>query len=187
MHEFLKKAVGPLVGYTQIPWTRVVMNRETLAWVRQLDTGRMDALEISGEYWKNKVPLRTYRTAWYPEYDVCDKPLPEQFDLVFAEQVFEHLLHPARAARNAFHMLRAGGYFLVTTPFMFRIHACPTDCTRWTPQGMDYWILPRLRACRIPGQPRMRQGLVQGTELGRPHRQPQNKRDYPVQVRAFAQ
>ena len=136
MHEFLKKAVGPLVGYTQIPWTRVVMNRETLAWVRQLDTGRMDALEISGEYWKNKVPLRTYRTAWYPEYDVCDKPLPEQFDLVFAEQVFEHLLHPARAARNAFHMLRAGGYFLVTAPFLFRIHACPTDCTRWTPQGM---------------------------------------------------
>ena len=120
MHEFLKKAVGPLVGYTQIPWTRVVMNRETLAWVRQLDTGRMDALEISGDYWKNKVPLRTYRTAWYPEYDVCDKPLPEQFDLVFAEQVFEHLLHPARAARNAFHMLRAGGYVLVTAPFLFR-------------------------------------------------------------------
>lgn len=175
MHEFLKKAGGPLVEYTPIPWTRVVMNRETMEWVRPLDAGRVDALEISCEYWKNKAPLKTYRTAWCPEYDVCDKPLPEQFDPLFAEQVFEHPLHPERATRNAFHLLREGDFLLVTAPFLFRIHAFPTDGARGIPQGRDDGILPRRRARRIPGQPRMRQGLAQGPELGRPHPQPQKR------------
>jgi len=140
MLELFKKVAGPLVGYTEIPWTRVVMNRETLEWVKVLDTAHMDALEISGEYWKNKVPFKSYRTAWYPEYDVCEKPLPDPCDIIFAEQVFEHLLYPLRAARNIHQMLRAGGYFLLTTPFLFKIHASPTDCTRWTPQGMAYFL-----------------------------------------------
>ncbi len=50
MREMVKKLIGPLIGWTDEAWTRVVMNRTTLEWVRALDTGRMDALEISGEY-----------------------------------------------------------------------------------------------------------------------------------------
>lgn len=109
MFELFKKVLGPLLGYTELPWTRVVMNRTTLEWVRALETARMDALEISGEYWKNKVPFKSYRSVWYPEYDVCAMPLPETYDLIFAEQVFEHLPHPLRAARHVCRMLRGGG------------------------------------------------------------------------------
>ena len=140
MRNMIKKLLGPLVGRTEEAWTLVVMNRTTLQWIRALDTPSMDALEISGEYWKSKVPFHSYRTAWYPEYDLCERPLPETFDLILAEQVFEHLLYPGRAARNVHRMLRDGGYFMLTLPFLFRLHPCPNDCTRWTPQGLSYFL-----------------------------------------------
>ena len=140
LKSLVKKVIGPLIGYTDTSWIRVVMNRETLKWVEALDTGNMDALEISGEYWKSKVPFRSFRTTWYPEYDVCEKPLPEQFDIIFTEQVYEHLRYPVRATRNVYQSLREGGYFLLTTAFLFRIHESPNDCTRWTSQGLAYML-----------------------------------------------
>ena len=140
MRETLKKVVGPLVGLTEMSWSRIVMNRTTQEWVGALDTARMDALEISGEYWKNRGSFKSYRSVSYPEYDLCGSPLPESFDFILAEQVFEHLLYPHRAAQNVHRMLRTGGFFLVTTPFLLRIHSFPTDCTRWTPQGLSYFL-----------------------------------------------
>ncbi len=192
MLELLKKIAGPLVGYTPVPWTRVVMNRETLEWVRALDTARMDALEISGEYWKNKVPFKSYRTAWYPEYDVCGKPLPETFDILFAEQVFEHLLHPHRAARNVHQMLRPGGYFLLTTPFLFRIHADPADCTRWTPQGMAGLLEEagfRREQVRVGswGNRACVKASLRGRNYCRRIHSLENEPDFPVVVWALAQ
>jgi hypothetical protein len=66
--------------------------------------------------------------------------LPETFDLIIAEQVFEHLAWPYRAARNIHRMLNGGGLFLVTTPFLLRIHDAPIDCSRWTPTGIRYFL-----------------------------------------------
>jgi SAM-dependent methyltransferase len=80
-------------------------------------------------------------SADYPEYDVCDGPLWESaFDLVIAEQVFEHLRWPYRAARNVHQMLRPGGYFLMTTPFLLRVHGSPIDCSRWTELGLRHLL-----------------------------------------------
>jgi hypothetical protein len=59
---------------------------------------------------------------------------------VLAEQVFEHLLYPYRAARNVYAMLRPGGYFFISTPFLQKIHNFPVDCSRWTPLGMKYFL-----------------------------------------------
>lgn len=192
MKALFKKILGPLVGYTDIPWTRVVMNRKTLEWVRTLDTARMDALEISGEYWRSKVPFQSCRSAWYPEYDVCSQSLAETFDFVFAEQVFEHLPHPLRAARNVFQMLREGGHFLVTTPFLFRIHACPTDCTRWTPQGMAYFLeeagfsRDKIRIDSWGNRACVKASLAGRNYCRRIHSL-KNESDFPVVVWAFAQ
>ncbi len=138
--EFVKRIAGLLVGHTENSWERVVMNRETLEWVKALETEKMTALEISGKIWDGRVPFKSYKSIWYPEYDVCEKPLAESYDIIIAEQVFEHLLYPSRAARHVFEMLRGGGYFLLTTPFLYRIHAYPNDCSRWTPQGMAYFL-----------------------------------------------
>ena len=104
-----------------------------------LHPDRLRALEISGQVWKD-YGFKAYQSASYPAFDICDAPLPETFDLVIAEHVFEHLLWPARAAKNVRQMLSPGGHFLMVTPFMYRVHADPHDCTRWTESGMKYFL-----------------------------------------------
>jgi SAM-dependent methyltransferase len=119
---------------------RVVLEQETKKLVDALPASKMDALEVSGERWK-AYPFKSLRSADYPDYDICKKPLAlESFDLVIAEQVFEHLLYPYRAAKNVYAMLRPGGYFLISTPFLQKIHNFPVDCSRWTPLGMKYFL-----------------------------------------------
>jgi SAM-dependent methyltransferase len=128
-----------LTGATNSQWARVVMDRETARWVAGLPHADMDCLEISGDKWR-AVGFRSFRSARYPEYDLCAEPLPETFDLIIAEQVFEHLLWPYRAGRNVHAMLRPGGYFLVTTPFLIRVHHYPVDCSRWTDLGLKQFL-----------------------------------------------
>ena len=37
-------------------------------------------------------------------------------------------------------MLEPGGYFLVSTPFLVKIHNYPTDCSRWTETGLKHLL-----------------------------------------------
>src|ERR1700677_4155276 len=88
---------------------RVVVEQETKKLVDTLPASKMDALEVSGKRWK-AYPFQSLRSADLPDYDICKKPLAlESFDLVIAEQVFEHLLYPYQAAKNVYAMLRPGG------------------------------------------------------------------------------
>ena len=128
------------VGYDARHWTRPVMYDTCTQWLEQLPIREWDTLEISaGWQWKT-LPFRTFNEATYPDFDICQNTTEEQFDLIIADQVFEHLLWPYRAAQNIFTMLKPGGYFLMTTPFMIRVHAIPYDCTRWTETGMKYFL-----------------------------------------------
>ncbi len=117
------------------------MNRETRRLVEGLEPRDLKTLEISGTDWGTLGLFTDYSSVHYPEYDVCEAPLDEQFDLIIAEQVFEHLLWPYRAGRNVLAMLKPGGWFLVTTPFLIRIHEGPHDCSRWTETGLRHFLL----------------------------------------------
>ena len=141
------------------------MIEETHRLVRALQPERLDALEILRETWRD-FGFRSYRTADFPEFDVCAGPLPDRFDVIIAEQVFEHLLWPYRAGRNVFEMLRPGGYFHINTPFLFPVHDAPVDCSRWTELGLKHF----LAECGFPldsivtgslGEPRLREALSQ--------------------------
>lgn len=121
-------------------WQRVVLNRTLREWVDALSPGTLDALEISGENWPRHGYFRSHRSVDFPEFDVCQDRLEQQFDLVIAEQVFEHVPYPHRAARNVLAMLRPGGRFLIATPFLIKIHPCPLDCSRWTETGLRYFL-----------------------------------------------
>lgn len=120
-------------------WLRVVMNNEVDRLVGSLPVSQLSAFEISGSRLKN-AGFKNYRIGDYPEFDICKDVLDEKFDVIFAEQVFEHLLYPHRAATNVYKMLKPGGCFIVSTPFLVRFHPQPEDCTRWTEVGMRHFL-----------------------------------------------
>lgn len=148
LEETFKSKVNPdrvkrwlrAVGYDPGHWVRTVMYRECFQMIQKIGPERLDALEISaGQEWR-QLPFRSFTPTTYPEFDICNDRLDRQFDLIIADQVFEHLLWPYRAAKNVHAMLRPDGYFLISTPFLVRIHMIPTDCTRWTEQGLRYFL-----------------------------------------------
>ncbi|WP_242034243.1 class I SAM-dependent methyltransferase [Richelia sinica] len=115
------------------------MQQETRKLVEGLQPSQLKVLEISGNYWE-KTGFKEYKAIHYPEYDICETVLPKTFDLIIADQVFEHLLWPYRAGKNVYQMLNPGGYFLISTPFLVRIHNYPIDCSRWTEIGLKYFL-----------------------------------------------
>lgn len=121
-------------------WSRVIMNACNNEIVGRLPHARMDALELSGDYWK-RFSWNTFTDLHFPQFDICLEVYnQEKYDIIFAEQVFEHLKYPYRAARNVWRMLKPGGLFIMTTPFLVKIHGHPIDCTRWTATGMKYFL-----------------------------------------------
>lgn len=127
------------LGFAPTLWTRKVADEKVRDLIGGLDPARLSALEISGEVWRS-YGFGQYRSASYPEFDLCAQVLDDRFDLIIAEHVFEHLLWPYRAGRNVLEMLRPGGHLLVVTPFIYKVHANPYDCTRWTETGLRYFL-----------------------------------------------
>ena len=136
----LYRSLQRIAGYGESHWVREVMDAETAKLVQQVSHPEMSVLEISGNKWGQKGTFKKYTSADYPEYDVCKGPLTEKFDLIIAEQVFEHLQWPYRAGRNIYQMLNPGGYFLISTPFLLKVHNYPIDCSRWTETGLRYFL-----------------------------------------------
>lgn len=147
IRELLKKnrfIVGlyqKMIGYKQgnEHWCRVVMDRETEKLARSLPFAQLNALEISGNKWSG-FGFKSYASVFFPEFDICKERTAGQYDLIIAEQVFEHLKWPYKAAKNVYEMLKPGGYFLITIPFMIKIHHDPIDCSRWTALGLSYFL-----------------------------------------------
>lgn len=120
-------------------WVRTVMDDATDRMVAALEPPTLDVLEISGGKW-SEFGFRSYRNVRYPDFDICSQRLEERFDLIIAEQVWEHLPYPYRATQNAMAMIAPGGHLLLTTPFLIKYHPHPLDCTRWTAEGLAYFL-----------------------------------------------
>jgi SAM-dependent methyltransferase len=140
LKERLRKTLQA-IGYDTSDWMRIVMYRHCFAFIANLGPEQLDVLEISaGPHWAREFRFRSYTGTSYPSFDICSQTLPARFDLIIADQVFEHLKWPYRAGRNVFAMLRPGGYFVVTVPFLVRIHKSPLDCSRWSEEGLRYFL-----------------------------------------------
>jgi hypothetical protein len=38
-------------------------------------------------------------------------------------------------------MLNSNGHFLISTPFLLKVHEFPIDCSRWTKDGLKYLLI----------------------------------------------
>ncbi|MDG2021477.1 MAG: methyltransferase domain-containing protein [Phycisphaerales bacterium] len=136
----VRRMADRLTGLDPIQWGRVIQQQEIQSWLDTLPAEELEVLEISGDEWRDARPWHSHRMECFPAFDVCDQPLSTRFDLIIADQVFEHLARPYRAAGNVLSMLKPGGRFLISTPFLVRVHRFPIDCTRWTEDGLRNFL-----------------------------------------------
>ena len=120
---------------------RVVMEPASRRIIKALGPGALDAAEVSGRFGE-RFEFKSYRSFWYPAHDICAGPWRDgagevrRFDLIMANQVWEHLDRPYAATRHVHEMLRKGGYFWVAVPFHVPFHAAPQDNSRWSARGL---------------------------------------------------
>jgi SAM-dependent methyltransferase len=136
--KVLRERLATLARYDITPWIRITQNRSWDEFLQRLHVKDIDMLEISpaeNTPWK-KFKFRSYTSVDFPEFDITKDVLSRNFDLIIADQVFEHVTDPLSAAINVYKMLRDDGYFLIATPFLIRIHSHPGDYYRWTPDGL---------------------------------------------------
>ncbi|MGX0877358.1 SAM-dependent methyltransferase [Roseovarius sp. MBR-154] len=125
---------------------RIVMQQVSRRWLRALDLEEMDAAEISGKY-GHRYSFRSYARFRYPKYDICNGPYTGeggavlQFDIILANQVWEHLDRPYAATRHVREMLRPDGWFWLAVPFYIPYHGDPVDCSRWSARGLKNLLI----------------------------------------------
>jgi SAM-dependent methyltransferase len=177
-------------GYNPEQWIRVVQRRQWRAFFDSLPLEKLAVLEISPgpQPLLDGHKIRRYRAVNFPEFDITRDCLSECFDLIIAEQVFEHLRHPYRAGRNVWKMLNDDGVFMIATPFLVRIHGHPFDYTRWTKDGLSGF----LEDCGFSAdvyswgnRQAIRRNFARWREYGW-KKNLDNEPDFPVNVWAFA-
>jgi SAM-dependent methyltransferase len=131
-----------VLGYREEQWVRTAQIDEWVRFLSNIHVAKLDALEISPadeSRWRT-FGFKSYQSVQFPPFDIMTQTLGRTFDVVIAEQVFEHLKDPYSAARNVWKMLNDDGVFLIATPFLIRIHNYPGDYTRWTPAGLEVFL-----------------------------------------------
>ena len=113
-------------------------------------TGRV--LDVGGRKFDRRgffTPASTTKSSWeYLNIDAGTKPdhlgsadnIPISdgtFDMVLLSEVLEHLERPTESLREIFRVIKNGGRFHITVPFLFPVHACPYDFQRWTPDKLN--------------------------------------------------
>ncbi len=79
----------------------------------------------------------------FPHVDIVadlEKPLPLKSgvaDAAICISVLEHLRNPDLLIEETARVLKPGGRFYLSVPFVYPFHAAPSDYYRWTPEGLE--------------------------------------------------
>lgn len=63
------------------------------------------------------------------------------FDCVMATEVLEHCPEPGRVLAEIYRVLKPGGCFFFTVPFIWNLHEVPHDAWRYTPFTLERLLL----------------------------------------------
>ena len=58
-------------------------------------------------------------------------------EIVLMSEVLEHLREPKQSLSEVFRIMKPGGIFLLTTPFIYGMHEVPNDYIRYTEFGLN--------------------------------------------------
>ncbi|MBU1196110.1 MAG: methyltransferase domain-containing protein [Proteobacteria bacterium] len=75
-----------------------------------------------------------------PDYCCSAENIPikdSELDMILMAEVMEHLENPGMVLSECHRILKADGKIVITTPFMYMIHAHPHDYQRWTLEGIQ--------------------------------------------------
>ena len=117
-----------LLGYDSRNWLRIRQIEAFTVFLEAANRKASDVIEISPGWnrtWRAMCP--NYRSVEFPDFDICRDRTEEQYSIVIADQVLEHVQRPIAAVQNIHAMTRPGGWAMVATPFLFRVHARPHD------------------------------------------------------------
>ena len=189
----IDRIVFPEATSASQQWQRVVMNKAIDARIASLDPPTRVAAEISGDSHAGK-PWRRYTSLNYPEFDVCAPvTISDRFDVVICEQVLEHVPDPWGAARNLRELTVPGGYVIVSTPFLIKVHELLLfgmhDYWRFTPRGLRLLLDEAgllVDSVQTWGNRRCVDGNFKRWPAYRPWHPLRNDPDLAVQVWAFA-
>lgn len=166
------------------------------AWKEYLSTlplENLTVLEISPREkspWKS-YGFKSYEHTDYPEFDICKEKVDRSFDLIIADNVFEHVDNPYSATKNVHAMLNGEGVFLIATPFLMQVHGAPYDYTRWTKNGLrklleEGGFQPEMISVRSWGNRKaIKASFHEPPKLGW-RRDMRNEPEFPVMVWAMA-
>jgi SAM-dependent methyltransferase len=132
-----KRRLYERLGYNYDQWLRTAQIEDWLESLKRLDLENLDVLEVSPGAritWRD-LDSNSYESVQFPDFDICEQTTGNTYDIVIADNVLEHVIRPHRAVRNIYDMLKPGGIFYVTTPFMIMVHG-DDDYYRWTKIGM---------------------------------------------------
>ena len=130
----------------QFFYNRVAYIEVTKQWMQEVGAQNLDACEISGSNFES-WGFKSHQSFEFPDYDICQGPFKNedgtirQFDIILAEQVWEHIDRPYAATKHVMQMLRPGGFFWLAVPFFCRLHDFPVDCSRWSARGLKNLLI----------------------------------------------
>lgn len=81
-----------------------------------------------------------YSTKQFPDVQADGRYIPfvdEAFDCIVCAELMEHIKKPIDVLAEVYRVLRPGSVLLLTVPFMFPVHADPSDYGRYTDQ---FWL-----------------------------------------------
>lgn len=126
LKEMLPKLSGDLldIGCGKMPYREYVLKNSEVKKYVGLD------IEEALEYDSNVKPDYTWDGNKIPFGDAS-------FETVFATEVLEHCPDPDAMLRETRRVLKSGGIFFFTIPFLWPLHEAPHDEYRFTPYALE--------------------------------------------------